>query len=416
MSFFMISKIILSLFAALSLTSCVNNGEDNNSSASAVISETFDFTAMMANYVDELIIPSYQNFSNEIQSFNRDSGPLATYCSSIGSTVEASERETAQIAWRSAMSTWQKSEAFLVGPVTKNGGTLRNNIYSFFSVAPLSACATDQAVVLAQASGFDISTRSFNHRGMDTLEYLLFNDNPNHNCPTQINETQNWNALPSEDRFKQRCDYAQIVAADTQHAIEDLINAWVPTGINNRSSFIDPKNLSSSFKALSDSLFYIELEVKDSKLGVPTGINSSCSQLTCAAASESQFSDTGLDNIRANLTGFRDAFTGNSGLGFDDIVLAKGFSSVSQTFLDNTNKAITLIDSMDSTLLEQLEQIEASGSATDCANSQANPESVQSIPICSLHGYLKRITDSLRTEFITIVDVDLPTRAGGDND
>ena len=66
MSFFMISKIILSLFAALSLTSCVNNGEDNNSSASAVISETFDFTAMMANYVDELIIPSYQNFSNEI--------------------------------------------------------------------------------------------------------------------------------------------------------------------------------------------------------------------------------------------------------------------------------------------------------------------------------------------------------------
>ena len=409
----MSTKVTFSFLAALTLVACADNSVDNKSAAA---SEAFDFTAMMANYVDELIIPSYQAFSAEIQSLNSSSGPLAAYCSSIGEEREASERATVQIAWRSAMSAWQKSEAFLVGPVLENGGALRNNIYSFFSGAPLSTCAIDQAVILAQDSGFDILTRSVNQRGMDGLEYLIFNDDPKHSCPAQIDETKHWNAMSEVERFKHRCDYSRALAADTQNAIDALINAWAPVGDNNRSAFIDPKNLDESFAALSDSLFYIELEVKDSKLGVPTGINNDCSQLTCIAAAESLFSDTGLDNIRANLMGFRDAFTGYNGLGFDDIVIAEGFASVAKAFMDNTDTAIALIDAMDKTLLEQLAQIESSGSATDCLNSQANPGSIQSVPICSLHGYLKRITDSLRTEFITIVDVDLPSRAGGDND
>ena len=80
-------------------------------------------------------------------------------------------------------------------------------------------------------------------------------------------------------------------------------------------------------------------------------------------------------------------------------------------FLKNT---LLLLVSL--TLIACVSENENSGSDADCLNSQANPEGVQTISVCSLHGYLKRISDSLRTEFITIVDVDLPTRAGGDND
>ena len=107
---------------------------------------------------------------------NGPSGPIATYCNSIGQANEASDLETAQIAWRSAMTTWQGAETILVGPALDNGGQIRNKIYSFFSNAPLSACAVDQAVILAQDPQFDVSGRSNNQRGMDTLEYLLFNN------------------------------------------------------------------------------------------------------------------------------------------------------------------------------------------------------------------------------------------------
>ena len=411
----MFLKNTLLLLVFLTLIACVSENENSESTSSSV-NETFDFTGMIANYADEVIIPSYQNFSNEIKALNGPSGPIATYCNSIGQANEASDLETAQIAWRSAMTTWQGAETILVGPALDNGGQLRNKIYSFFSNAPLSACAVDQAVVLAQDPQFDILSRSNNQRGMDTLEYLLFNNDLTHNCPAQIVETQNWNALSLEDRANQRCDFAKIIIDDIEDTSEDLVNAWAPTGNNYRSTFIDPNNISTSFESLSDALFYIELEAKDAKLGIPTGINNGCSELTCIESAESSYSDSGLANIKANLNGFKNALTGINGLGFDDIVAAKGFSSVTQEFLSNVTKAINLIDSMDDTLLEQVQQIENSGSDTDCLNSQANPEGVQTVPVCSLHGYLKRISDSLRTEFITIVDVDLPTRAGGDND
>ena len=138
--------------------------------------------------------------------------------------------------------------------------------------------------------------------------------------------------------------------------------------------------------------------------------------MTCPSAVESPFSDAALGNIRANLIGFRDGLTGVMGLGFDDIIASEGFSSVNDNFLNNIDMAIALIDSMNSPLLDQLQTIDQSGTDANCINSAANPDSVQTVPACSLHGFLKRITDSLRTEFIVIVDVELPDRAGGDND
>ena len=62
----MFLKNTLLLFVSLTLIACVSENENSESTSSSV-NETFDFTGMIANYADEVIIPSYQNFSNEIK-------------------------------------------------------------------------------------------------------------------------------------------------------------------------------------------------------------------------------------------------------------------------------------------------------------------------------------------------------------
>jgi len=404
--------LLLGIF--LLLTSCVKNISDNVSTD--INSKEFDFVGMMANYADGVIIPSYERLDTSIKLLGQPGGSIDNYCSSIGSADEFINLELARTSWLTSMSNWQEIETYLIGPIMDNGGSIRNSIYSFFSGSPLSTCAIDQAVVLAEDPTFDLNSRSFNQRGLDALEYLLFNDNLDHTCPAQINETQTWNARSETERRQLRCDYALDLGDDVGQAVDGLMSSWQPGGENFRSDFVNPSNLSTYFQELADALFYIELKSKDAKLGIPTGIKSDCSQITCPESVESPYSDTSLENIRANLVGFREFLTGGSGLGFDDIIIQEGFSSVVDNFHQNIEIAIDLIDSMDSSLVEQLDQLVASGDDSSCLNSAANPDSVQEIPACSLHGFLKRITDSLRTEFIVIVNVDLPDTAAGDND
>ena len=105
-----------------------------------------------------------------------------------------------------------------------------------------------------------------------------------------------------------------------------------------------------------------------------------------------------------------------AGLGFDDIIIAEGFPAIAEEFNSNIDLAIDLIDNTDTSLLDQSQALLDSGDSASCENSASNPESVQTVPICSLYGVIKRITDSLRIDFVTIVNLDLPDRAQSDND
>lgn len=406
--------LCLSALALLGLVGCA--GDDRASEESVDTAREFDFTGMLANYADNLILPQYRAFAEQAEQMAGDSGTLASYCNAIDSGAETQARTEARDQWRETMALWQEAELTRVGPLLANGGALRNRIYSFGSAAPFSSCAVDQSVVLGQETDFDLAGRSVNSRGLAALEYLLFNENLAHSCPAQITQTQEWNQRPEAERKQWRCDYARQVAGDISTAADELVRAWEPDGGDYRYHWVNPANQEENLKSLSDALFYIELETKDLKLGVPTGIHAGCNAAACPESVESKYSETSLDNLRANLIAFKRLFNGGAGLGFDDIIVSEGFPDIAQTFSTLTDDALDQIDTMDSSLYAETQALLASGDVQGCENSAANPDSVQTVEACSLHGLLKRITDRLRTDFITIVDLDLPERGQSDND
>ncbi len=383
--------------------------------------DEFDFTAMFTHLADTIIVPNYSAFKTAAEALAAPASPLGEYCSAIGTADEAQRLDAARAAWRELMLLWQRAELHTLGPAADEAALLRNQIYAY-DTRPFDSCRTDRAVVLAEEVGFDIATRDFNSRGLDALEYLLFEDALTHTCTASNPQTDPWDARPELARKQARCGYAQLVIDDVLQAGAAIEAAWLATGGDYRSIFIssDEATRELVLASLSDALFYIEKDTKDAKLGVATGLkDDECAAQACPEAVESPFSGHGLENIRANLQAFVSLYTGGDGVSFDDIVGDADMASVNTAFLDDANAAIALTTSLieEGDDLAALAQaiVDADASA-ECENSNANPANSPSVDVCALHGYLKRITDRLRTDFVTIVGVDLPDRVQGDTD
>lgn len=398
----------LAIALSLGLAGCVNDDRGTD--------DSFDFDSMLVNYADNIIVPSYQRVSVSADIFASPTGVLSDYCAAIGTAEEATELSSVLSGWQELQSTIQQSEAHILGPVTDNDNALRRRLNAY-QVSGLSTCGIDQAVVQAsQSTDFDVATRTLNQRGIGAVEYLLFNDDLTHTCPSQISETADWDARSETERRQLRCEYAVLMSEDIAEAADTILDAWSVEDGNFRGQFINPSNLATSLESLSDAMFYIELDVKDAKLGLPVGLSDDCLDFACPGTIESPYAENSLQNIRDNLIGFEAMMTGGEGLGFDDLIASQGADDLNSRFAGNTQLALANIDGQSESLLSQSLRINDADSEAICTNATANPETASSIPACNLHGFIKRITDDLKIGFVAAVNVDLPDRSQSDND
>ena len=414
---FCIRATLLTVFLALPLVGCVD-GSTGGSESDNFDADAFDFTAMFANYADNIILPNYEAVTTLATDIGAESGPISTYCQSIGTANESAAVGAAKNAWDDLMLAIQQTEMHIIGPAASNDNASQNRLNSF-ATGSLSLCGVDQSVVQsAENAGFDIESKTVRQRGIGALEYLLFNPDLAQNCPSQIVETADWDSRPAEQRQLLRCEYAIIVATDIANTAVGLRDAWSSDDGDYRSTFINPANTVDSLEALSDGLFYLDYGVADLKLAIPTGISDECLALSCPQSVESPYSQYSLDNIRANLQSFGTLMTGGSGPGFDDLIDGAGVPALNQRFADNTAAAIALIDTASESLFEQATAIDSSAAEMECMNDylNANPSSPGRFSACTLLGAIKLIVDDLKVGFVAVIDVDLPDRAQSDND
>jgi hypothetical protein len=85
------------------------------------------------------------------------------------------------------------------------------------------------------------------------------------------------------------------------------------------------------------------------------------------------------------------------GIGFDDVLTSVGASSLAERMTADIEGAIAAADALKSDDIAQ-------ELATD-------PAAVE-----NLHAAVKKITDALKTEFVSVLDLELPQVLEGDND
>lgn len=378
----------------------------------------FDYTQLLIDAHDQVIFPDLERFYQSISSL---AAVVPSACETLTAANLGTEISALQSLWREAMSDWQRAELYWVGPLTESENALRNRIYSFETTAWADPCAIDIAVVAAEEAGFDITRRANTARGLDALEYLLFNENLNTACSAAVPQTQLWNDLPADEQIQKRCEYAGLVAEDIRANAQTLVSAFAINEGNYRSRFINSANASYHLKQLSDALFYIEKETKDAKLGAPLAFLS-CAGLACPNAVESRFSAQNAAHIVDNLRAFQQLFNGGNGVGFDDLIAFEGFPEVAVGLNEKIDAAIAMAEQLVASDFKAQAQMQLEDSSealkNACVAASLAPDQAGSVGqnFCHLHGLVKRISDQMRTDFVTIVNVDLPDRAQSDND
>ena len=77
---------------------------------------------------------------------------------------------------------------------------------------------------------------------------------------------------------------------------------------------------------------------------------------------------------------------------------------------------LAVIDIADASVNTEVASIQTVAQETACTNAAAAPDQPNQLNVCRLAGSIKRITDDLKIDFVTIVGVMIPDSAQSDND
>jgi predicted lipoprotein len=344
------------------------------------------------------------------KAFQAAAVELETATAALAATPDAGKREAARAAYHRAMDAWQVIEAMQVGPTLPRsqpgGAEFRDNIYSWPLV---SRCAIEEQIVARGYESPDFPTTLVSRRGLYAVEYLLFYEGADTACSpgSPIVAGGTWAALPAEELQSRKRAYAAAAAKAVRERANQLVEAWEP-GKGNFVGTLEsagPGNavypsVQMGLNSVSDALFYIDKEVKDSKVARPLGLVA-CEADTCPELLESRFAGRSKANLRANLLGFRRIVEGCgegfAGKGFDDLMVAVGSEPLATRMRERMVAAEAALNAIEEPDLAQaLVQDKAS--------------------VRAFYDGLKGITDLLKTEVVTVLDLELPQAVEGDND
>lgn len=348
----------------------------------------------------DVILPAYRQFAAEAAALE------AAITAWAASGAEA-DHEAARVAWRSAMGTWQQVEVMLVGPAGAmgpviGGEDMRDAIYSWPIV---NACRVDQELVSQDYADVDaFAAKAVNVQGLDALEYLLFYEASANACApnSSINSMGLWTPIVGELPAR-RAAMSRTVATLLVRAANALVARWDDSFFDAMTSAGSGSALfptaQEALNALSDALFYVDKEVKDMKLADPMGLSTRCVGETCPELRESLYAARSIPNVLDNLRGTRLIYAGaegGTGRGFDDLLRELGADQLADDFLGAIDAAIALAEGIEDDVPAIL---------------AADPDGLD-----PLYDAVKAITDILKTQFLAVLDLELPRRAEGDND
>lgn len=370
------------------------------------------FRAVLAHEGEHLVVASYRALA-------RDLALLETATARFAEAPTDENRTLAQEAFLVAMDSAERAEVFQIGPAAPVGSTpeaagLRDEYLPWPIV---NACRIDQEMVEGSHTSEErLAAEALNVRGLSTIEYLLFVRTTATYCgpSTSIVLDGSWAALGDDAVRAGRARYAHTATVLARRVVDDLLARWEGGGFLDRLRTAGTGSTTfasahDGLNALSDAIFYVYEPLLDLKIGRPAGLYT-CPTATCADGVEWPFLDalvaeTGgeggsLRAMRVNLETFEDAYLGRvdgvNGPGFDDLLQFFGATDLDRRMQEAITAAKAAVAAIEGPL----------SVAVVARNAQ----------VIAAVDALDALTTLMKTELITLLDVELPMRAEGDND
>jgi len=365
-------------------------------------SDGFDRNALLGNLANQVLLPLQTRFADAAAQLPP---AIAAYCDALDRGDAEPPLAAARSSWAAALDAWQAADALLVGPAAMDNRALRDRIYGWPLV---STCGLDRdtASSFADPASYDPGKQLGNVRSLAAVEYLLHTRDTAHTCATP---PTGWDALAAHLPVA-RCRRALAIARDVAASAVTLATAWRADGGNYVTQLAEAGRTGSAIASaqeavnrISDGMFYVDRMVKDMKLAEAAGIAvNACGSVgePCEREVELRYADRASFAIRTNLVALRQAFTGTTaasdGPGFDDFLSALGHADVAARMVGRLDAAIAAADALPDSFLAAL--------------TTAYPQ------VVAAHHAVDLFTDDLKSQFLTLLALEIPDDVATDND
>jgi predicted lipoprotein len=237
-------KTLLILGFIVIIAACSSNGGEKNADEN-----NYDRTALLTNWADKIIVPSYINYQAKLEI-------LTTNTASFVGTPTEVNLQSVRASWLEAYKAYQYIAMYNLGKAEEINLTQASNTY------PTSTIGIENNI----ASGvYNLSLLSqFDKQGFPALDYLL-NGLGSNNANILAFFTTNAN----ETNYKQ---YLTAVVTKLKSNSDIVITDW---NTNFRKSYIANNGTSvSSSVNQTTNLFvkFLEKDIRTGKIGIPAGV------------------------------------------------------------------------------------------------------------------------------------------------
>ncbi len=321
-----ISSISVVIATFLLLFSC-----NKNSAPEKDDPDTFDKTAMLTSYADNLIIPAYQAMQEKINA-------LQAAADAFAETPSVSTQNAARAAYKEAHLQYTRTEIFNFGPA----GTVFLDIYTNFSggldysfsqAGEMTGFSVDSVLIENNIStgNYNLTTYSRNNfyaQGFPALNYLIFGPNA---------------ILKFESNNANRVKYVKDVTARLKFLTDKVAGDWTTY----RSSFTanTKTDVGSPIGNLINQFAYQMDMMKGPRIGWPFGKQSN--GIVFATKSEAYFAGISRELASENMRSLKKTFTNNgNGKGISDYLVALKQEALKNDVVAQLDLVITKIDAI----------------------------------------------------------------------
>ena len=240
-------KIVLFLIATFVLYACSSNNNEANSNG-----DNFNRTALLTNWADNIIAPSYLNYQTKVQN-------LQTNVSVFTSSPSEFNLQTMRQSWVEAYKAYQNVTLFYFGKAMEINLKEATNTY------PTDVAGIETNI---ESANYNLNLLSqFSKQGFPALDYLI-----NGLGTTDSDIVTYYTVHANNVKYKQYLtDVTAKLYSNVTLVIEDWNNGYRDIYVANNGNAV------SSSVNITTNLFVknFEKDIRAGKLGIPGGVFSS---------------------------------------------------------------------------------------------------------------------------------------------
>ena len=225
---------------------------NTSGSSSTTPDPTFDRSAMLVFWADQIIIPAQKKFKEDLESLNNS---IENFVSSVNEDNFKIIKDNWLIAYKS----WQYIEMFDIGKAEEINFSPRMNIY------PVNTERTDLNI---SNRVDDISNpNNFSSQGFPALDYLL------HGIASSESDILDiYLAVDNSFEINNHLKYLKLVSNQMLELTNIVINDWKNSYRDTFVSSTENTATSSINMMTNDFIYYYEKRFRANKIGIPAGV------------------------------------------------------------------------------------------------------------------------------------------------